>query len=219
MQQAFADLDAGDAQRRADCLHSSARVAYQFKKDDERALSEALTTIDDCLALRAEVLAREPEHIGERSIEQFRSQAMKGLLQVQLAVTKLKSLRGSEDAATRTQERSRAYDGSQLIDAALARRQELIPDPRSPDLLRGRYNQAAAAVNLAQLSDDPDEQKRWLRYRVRPIPRGAPGPRHIPKPSARSHSTVRRRPCARRVLAGDALAVLGSGTNRSSAEG
>ena len=166
MSAALQVLPEDDLRRRADCLHAAGRFAFQHRKNDLDALANGRRDAERAIALReqaVEAAAGDPQLV----IERWRSVALLGLLEVQFAVTQLK---GAVDDNTRGAANELALAGNARIDVALAERTDLIGEVDDLDLLRGQFNQAFAAVNLAQQQDDPSEIERWLalafeRYR------------------------------------------------------
>lgn len=160
-------LAAGDHRRRADCMHSAVRVAYQHHKR-RPDLEAALVEVGSCLELRERgwVGASGPAaDDGDRvaaEIERERTRALSGLVKIELGAA---LVRDAEPAvAARGWDLVR--DGNAEVDASLRRREELLGQADDEDVLRGRYNQAMSAVVVAQLPGVPGGERTALLGRA-----------------------------------------------------
>jgi hypothetical protein len=143
---ALAWLDDADLRRRADCLHVAARHTYQHHKDVV-SLTTALSDVDRCIEMREQMLTDEVM----TQVELHRSTALKGLILIERTVRQLKASPPPPDA-DRASLIATARTGAALVDSSLHDREALhAGDGIDEDLLRGRFNQGMASVNLAQV--------------------------------------------------------------------
>ena len=156
----------GPATQQADRLHAEARLVFQH---DKRRAADGLQAVADSIAHRdraIEVCSGDDEEHRSQLLERWRSVALRGMLLVEQASAALRDAdlsREEVDAALR-----RTDEGAALVDEALDERRRLLEGRyRSgqvdPDLLRGEYNQAFTAVNIAQQPQrDVADRQHWL---------------------------------------------------------
>jgi hypothetical protein len=167
MQAALDDLPHWDHRRRADCQHSRARCIFQSPKNTEgHRIEDGLRIAEECLELRQRAFA-EPMLQLDRlilEVERQRTIALRGLIRVKMSVATLRGLK-QRAAELTTDERSHydealglAREGNDEINSSLAIRTELLNDPDDPDLIRGAFNQASSAAQLAQFAESAVEE-------------------------------------------------------------
>lgn len=155
----------GDDEQQADRLHAEARLIFQHEKS--RA-ADGLPLIEASLGHRDRALDRAAEESARRAMlkERWRSVALRGMLLVEVASSILRRDHLTSDEIEAA-ERQTAI-GSALVDDALEARRQLVadrlgPGEVDPDLLRGEYNQAFTAVNIAQQPQRaPADRLAWL---------------------------------------------------------
>ena len=146
-----------DPGRQADLEHAEARQQFQHREGD---LEQAFRHIDASLSHRLHALQVELQPSGRlaQRLELLRSRALRGLINVARstevlgpdAVEQHEPDEVAIAAATELADR-----GAREVDRALHLRRRLLqpdipPGGVHPDLLRGEFNQANTAVNLAQ---------------------------------------------------------------------
>lgn len=141
-----------DVQRRAGCLHALARRRYQPEHATLDDLEAARQMLADAARLRAEAVARADDepHRHQRALEEQATLAFQGLVLHKIARTRLRdrTLDADEVEAARAQ----ARQASDIIDRSYQRRLALCDDDdQHPLVLRGRFNQAAPAIGIAQI--------------------------------------------------------------------
>ena len=164
---------APDQPRQADLAHAEARQQFQHREGD---LDQALRYVEASLAHRRAALRaeHEPSEQIRLELELLRSRALRGLINVARSTEVIGPdafARDEPDEAAIAAATDLADHGAAEVDEALELRRKLLqprlaPGGVHPDLLRGEFNQANTAVNLAQHVNRTVDERRALLERA-----------------------------------------------------